>query len=139
MSFSSCFFIFQDTRRAGTTARTRRKPTESCAAQTHCQESWCGPPHRLLLLFLFLFLGSCSTFLSFSFSDFFLNVVLHLFFLFQHLYQSLTVDVSSVAGAPWRCGALTTQGGTAGIGLGRLLGGEHASTPQSGVEAPRLL
>ena len=27
----------------------------------------------------------------------------------------------------------------AGIGLGRLLGGEHASTPQSGVEAPRLL
>ena len=27
----------------------------------------------------------------------------------------------------------------AGIGLGRLLGGEHASTPQSGVEALRLL
>ena len=27
----------------------------------------------------------------------------------------------------------------AGIGLGRLLGREHASTPQSGVEAPRLL
>ena len=27
----------------------------------------------------------------------------------------------------------------AGIGLGRLLWGEHASTPQSGVEAPRLL
>ena len=27
----------------------------------------------------------------------------------------------------------------AGIGLGRLLGGEHASTPQSEVEAPRLL
>ena len=25
------------------------------------------------------------------------------------------------------------------LGLGRLLGGEHASTPQSGVEAPRLL
>ena len=23
--------------------------------------------------------------------------------------------------------------------MGRLLGGEHASTPQSGVEAPRLL
>ena len=30
------------------------------------------------------------------------------------------------------------MGGTAGIGLGRLLGGEHASTPQRGVEAPRL-
>ena len=29
--------------------------------------------------------------------------------------------------------------GIAGIGLGRLLGREHASTPQSGVEAPRLL
>ena len=27
----------------------------------------------------------------------------------------------------------------AGIGLGRLLGGKHVSTPQSGVEAPRLL
>ena len=26
----------------------------------------------------------------------------------------------------------------AGIGLGRLLGGEHASTPQSGVAAPCL-
>ena len=51
-------------------------------------------------------------------------------------YQSLIVDVSSVVGAPWRCGVMTTQ---AGIGLGRLLGGEHASTPQSGVEAPRLL
>ena len=45
----------------------------------------------------------------------------------------------SVVGAPWRCGVLTTWGGIAGIGLGRLLGGEHASTPQSGVEAPRLL
>ena len=30
-------------------------------------------------------------------------------------------------------------GGIAGIGLGRLLGGEHASTPQIGVGAPRLL
>ena len=27
----------------------------------------------------------------------------------------------------------------AGIGLGHLLGREHDSTPQSGVEAPRLL
>ena len=53
-----------------------------------------------------------------------------------HLYQSLTV--SSVVGAPWRCGVLTTQGGIAGIGLGRLLGRDHASTPQSGVEVPRL-
>ena len=52
-------------------------------------------------------------------------------------YQSLTV--SSVVGAPWRCGVLTTLGGIAGMWLGRLLGREHASTPQSGVEAPRLL
>ena len=42
-------------------------------------------------------------------------------------------------GAPWRCGVLTTEGGTAGIGLGHLLGREHDSTPQSGLEAPRLL
>ena len=58
-------------------------------------------------------------------------------FFFKQNYQSSTV--SPVVGAPWRCGVLTTQGGIAGIGLGRLLGGEHASTPQSGVEAPRLL
>ena len=31
-----------------------------------------------------------------------------------------------------------TKGGKAGIGLGRLLGGEHDSTPRNGVEAPRL-
>ena len=47
--------------------------------------------------------------------------------------------MSFVVGAPWRCGVLTTQGGIAGIGLGRLLGGEHASTHRSGVGAPRLL
>ena len=34
---------------------------------------------------------------------------------------------------------MTTLGGTAGIGLGRLLGREHASTHHSGLEAPRLL
>ena len=38
-----------------------------------------------------------------------------------HEYQSLTVDVFSVVGAPWRCGVLTTSGGIAGIGLGHLL------------------
>ena len=41
-----------------------------------------------------------------------------------------------MVGAPWRCGVLTTWGGIAGIGLGRLLGGEHASTPQSGGSSP---
>ena len=34
---------------------------------------------------------------------------------------------------------MTTWGGMAGIGLGRLLGREHASTPKSVVVAPRLL
>ena len=34
-----------------------------------------------------------------------------------------------MVGAPWRCGVLTTLGGIAGIGLGRLLGREHASSP----------
>ena len=53
-------------------------------------------------------------------------------------YQSLTEDVSSVVGVPWRCGVLTTLGGMAGIGLGHLLGREHGSTPQSEVGAPRL-
>ena len=42
----------------------------------------------------------------------------------RHQYQSLIV--SSVVGAPWRCGVLTTKGRTAGIGLGQLLGREHA-------------
>ena len=62
------------------------------------------------------------------------------FFVFSLLafVSGLTKDVSSVVGAPWRCGVLTTQGGVVVIGLGRLLGREHASTPQSGVEAPRL-
>ena len=49
------------------------------------------------------------------------------------------MDCSSVVSAPWRCGVLTAQGGIAGIGLGHQLGREHDSTPQSGVEAPRLL
>ena len=40
--------------------------------------------------------------------------------------------------ARWKCGVLTTWGGTAGIGLGHLLGREHDSIPQGGVEAPRL-
>ena len=43
-----------------------------------------------------------------------------------------------MVGAPWRCGVLTKLGGTTAIGLGHLLGGEHDSTPQSGVQAPRL-
>ena len=51
------------------------------------------------------------------------------------LFFCFSKDVSSVVGAPWRCGVLTTQSGIAGIGLGHLLGREHDSTPQSGVEA----
>ena len=62
-------------------------------------------------------------------------------FLFFQIYAapSICISVSSVVGAPWRCGVLTTLGGMAGIGLGRLLGGEHDSISQSGVGTPRLL
>ena len=52
-----------------------------------------------------------------------------------HQFQSLTVDVSSIVGAPWRCGVLTTHGAKAGTGLGHQHGREHDSTHQSGVEA----
>ena len=31
------------------------------------------------------------------------------FFHFSHLYQGLTLDVSSVVGVPWRCFVLTTK------------------------------
>ena len=44
------------------------------------------------------------------------------------MYQGLTKDVS-----------LTTKGRDSWDWVGRLLGKEHASTSQSGVEAPRLL
>ena len=48
------------------------------------------------------------------------------------------MDVSSVGGAPWRCGVLTTLGGIAGIGLGHQHGREHESTPSewSGGSSP---
>ena len=35
--------------------------------------------------------------------------------------------VSSVVGAPWRCGVLTTKGGRAGVGSGHLSRREHDS------------
>ena len=68
---------------------------------------------------------SCFFFFSCFFS-FFKKKVSHC----QHLHQSLTV--SSVVGAPWRCGVLTTSGEIAGIGLVHLLGREPDSTLQSG-------
>ena len=92
------------------------------------------------LFFLFLFLGSCSSFLSFSFSfsSFFKK---NYFFVFSFL--------AYVSGFNKRCFLRSRCsmemwcpddiGQDSWIGLGRLLGGEHASTPQSGVEAPRLL
>ena len=64
-----------------------------------------------------------SFFFPFSFSFF-----LDLFYLFKYLNQGSTKDVSSVVGAPRRCGVLTTQGLIAGIGSGHQLGREHAST-----------
>ena len=83
------------------------------------------------LLFFFSFLQKLLIFFFFSIflkkkvSSFLFLVILFNMFYCWLLYQSLIV--SSVVGAPWRCGVLTTQGGIAGIGLGRLLGGEHDS------------
>ena len=81
--------------------------------------------------FIFHFCVLCSK------SDFWRPQFLHDFlrtlpFKIKHSYQGLTKDVSSVLGAPWRCGVLTT-------GWAACLEREHASTHQSGVEAPRLL
>ena len=70
----------------------------------------------------------------FFFSLVFLSDMFHCW----HWCQISTVEISSVVGAPWRCGVVTTKGGIAGIGLGHQHGREHDSTPQSGVEAPRL-
>ena len=85
---------------------------------------------------------SCFSFFLFpfsiSFSNFFFSCISFKKFRCWHWSQSLTADVSSVGGAPWRC-VLTTYKGRAGIGLGHLLGREHDSTHHSGVEAPRLL
>ena len=99
---------------------------------------FCSCPIKKKKLFLF-----SKNFFFFHFSQkksffffFFLEFLSNKFNCWRS-YQSL--PVSSVVGAPRRCGVLTTQGGIAGIGLGRLLEREHASTPQSGVEAPRLL
>ena len=69
----------------------------------------------------------------------FFNVFIYLFFSFQAFVQGFNKRCFLRRRCSWRCGVLTTQGGIAGIGLGRLLGREHDSTPQSGVQAPRLL
>ena len=45
----------------------------------------------------------------------------------------MSADGSSVVGAPWRCGAMTTWGGIAGIQLSNLPGKEHDSTPGNGL------
>ena len=46
------------------------------------------------------------------------------------------IDVSSVVGAPWRCGVLTTQDGKAGIGLGHRLETEHNFPDWGGGSSP---
>ena len=75
-----------------------------------------GPFEGDTAFMFFISLFSCFLF-CFSICFFLSNILLCL-----NQYPSLTVDVSSVVGAPWRCGVLTTWGGRAGIGLGRLLG-----------------
>ena len=92
------------------------------------------------MFYHFLFISSFFDFFNvFSFSSFiFQKQKFLLFFLLRFLsnilncwrqYQSLTV--SSVVGAPWRCGVLTTWG----LGWAACLG---ESMLQLGVEAPRL-
>ena len=68
-----------------------------------------SPPFFLLFLFFFLFL--------------FLKMF---FFVFSFLAFVSGFDKRCFLRAPWRCGVLTTEGGIASIGLGRLLGREHA-------------
>ena len=90
---------------------------------------FCNSLFSCFPLFLFsLFKQKMFLFFSFSFHC-------------QHQYQNLTTDVSSVVGAPWRCGVLTTYGGIAGIGLGGPACLEEAmiQLPRSGAEPPRLL
>ena len=89
-----------------------------------------APPSCFSFLFFTRFWG-CFSFSSFFL--FFLPNILHC----QHWYQSLTVDVPAVTGAPPNRGVQTTQGGKVGFGLGHQPGREHDSTHQS--EAPRLL
>ena len=80
----------------------------------------------LLFLFLFLFFFFDLVLLFFPI---FLVFLSNMFYCW-HEYQSVTV--SSVVGAPWRCGVLTTQGGIAGIGLARLLGESMVQLPRVG-------
>ena len=56
----------------------------------------------------------------------------------DHQYQSLTIDFSSVVGAPWKCGP-EDMGRDSWDWVGPLSGGEHDSILLSGVEGPRLL
>ena len=89
-----------------------------------------GPLFLFFLLFFFRFLSFHLVFIFSFFVHFFIFRFFNVFhfvifsrekvssFLFSctcfkyfycwHKYQSLTVDVSSVVGAPWRCGVLTT-------------------------------
>ena len=85
------------------------------------------------LMFFFFFkkkIFPISLFLIF----FFEKCVSFFFYVFaasSFLYQGFTKDVSSVVGAPGRCGVLTTQGGIAGIGLATYLG-------ESMIQLPRV-
>ena len=88
----------------------------------------------------FSFSSFSSSWILFSFYFVFFTLLKMFFFifLFQYLYQGLTV--SSVVGAPWRCSVLTDirRDSWDWVGPPAREGRQHASTPQSGVEAPRL-
>ena len=74
------------------------------------------------------FMFAISLFHFYNFSILFSKIVF--LCLFQICFTAnigIRVSLNSVVGAP--CGVLMTKDGKAGIGLGRLLGGEHDSTP----------
>ena len=64
-----------------------------------------------------IFVLSCNKKVLLFFSCFLSNA-----FRCWHQYHSLTIDVSSEVGAPWRCGVVSTQGGIAGNGWATYLG-----------------
>ena len=82
--------------------------------------------------FFFFFLDLVLLFFPFSFLK---NVFL--FFYFLASVSEFNCFLRSRCSMEMRCP--DDIGRVTGIGLGRLLGGEHASTPQSGVYAPRML
>ena len=137
------FFLFSVVRADAKTRKTSSKNTNVKKTISFCENSifgsrWTGVKgvrsgplegDPAFMFFIFHF------FRRKSFFFFFFVVFLSNIFYCWRQYQNLTV--SSVVGVPWRCGALTTWSGRAGIGLGHLLGREHDSTLQTPLPVKR--